>query len=180
MDMTHADEHLVATVLAKLATVGWAGLCQDPNAQSKLMSDFWATLPPEEAVAWRRHMLKPGWQRWFAGMTEAEYDEYRRKLSLAADSEKRSQSARRAWAKISKEERAQILHARAVRRWAKLGPDERRARMRIMTEASAARPHEQHVAAAMSIPRRLRVARAKAGWVTRRQRIRQMAEDNNG
>jgi hypothetical protein len=48
-----------------------------------------------------------------------------------------------------------------------------------MTAASAARPREQHVASALAVPRRLRVARAKAGWVTHRQRIRQMAEDNN-
>jgi hypothetical protein len=108
-------------------------------------------------------------------MTPDERLEYRAKLSRAslAQSEERSRLRRREWASRSKVERtawAERPRKRGKRYWAKLTPAERQAKMQVLTAAAAARPREEHVAWAMSVPRKLRVARAKAGWVTRRLR----------
>jgi hypothetical protein len=55
-----SDKHLVAAVLTRLteAMNEWS---QDVQSQSEYMRDFWLTLPAEEAEAWRRCLLKPGW-----------------------------------------------------------------------------------------------------------------------
>jgi hypothetical protein len=116
--------------------------------------------------------LKPGWLTWFANMTPDELLEHRAKLSAGPRAAGVGKWMKSTWAKRSKTVRAKMAAHRARAGWAKLTPEQHRAKMDALTAASAARPHEEHVAVALRVPREVRSARARAAWAQRSPEVR--------